>query len=52
LAATHPGRVCGLGIDDDLELHIQQRSLGAIFRLKVLGLSTGPCNAFACCGNV
>jgi hypothetical protein len=32
--------------------HIQQRSPGAIFRIEVLGLSTGPANASANCGNV
>jgi len=32
--------------------HVQQRSPGAIFRLEVPGLSTGPCNAFANCGSV
>jgi len=31
-----------LEIDDDLEPHVQQRSPGVIFRLEVLGLSTGP----------
>ena len=32
--------------------HVQQRSPSVILRIKVLGLFTGPCNAFANCGNV
>jgi hypothetical protein len=32
--------------------HVQQRSPGVIFRLEVVGLSTGPCNAFANCDDV
>ena len=31
---------------------VQQRSPGVIFRLEVLRLLTGPCKAFANCGNV
>jgi hypothetical protein len=40
------------GVDDDLKPHVQKRSPGAIFRLEVLGMSTGPSNASANCGNV
>jgi hypothetical protein len=31
-----------LGIDDDLKPHVLQHSPGVIFRLEMLGLSTGP----------
>jgi hypothetical protein len=37
--------------DDDLKPHVQQRGTGAIFRIEVLGLSIGPGNASANCGN-
>jgi hypothetical protein len=49
---ARPEYGCGLEIDDDLKPHVQQRSPSAIVRLQAPVLSTGPCNAFANCGNV
>jgi len=37
-----PSAFAALEIDDDLKPHVQQGSPGVIFRLDVLGLSTGP----------
>jgi hypothetical protein len=37
-----PSAFAALEIDDDLKPHVQQGSPGVIFRLEVLGLSTGP----------